>query len=87
MYKEEKFTTYDDFVEHVQSGRAVRNLKNLKYFSMEKKLKGERLHLNRYLLLQNNDGHLYVKYCVSKPYDEVVSYANVRGEFIADRNL
>ena len=79
--KERHFKTYDEFVDRYLNSHAAqfKNNKNFAYFTFEN-YNGEKLHLNRWLLVQDDRGHLKVKFYSTMPKHKVVAYANVRKE-------
>lgn len=76
MKKEPKFRSEDEFIEHILSYKPIRNQKNFSHFVFESV--GEKLHLNRWLLVQDCKGELKIKFYNYVPKAKVIAYANHR---------
>ena len=74
MKKEPKFRNEDEFIEHILSYKPIRNQKNFSHFVFESV--GEKLHLNRWLLVQDDKNNLIIKYYTYEPLSKVIAYAD-----------
>ena len=80
--KEKHFKSYEEFVDHYLNSHAsqFKNNKNFTYFKFEPIVDSNKLHLNRWLLVQDDKGNLKIKFYSTIPKHKVVAYANVRKE-------
>ena len=74
MKKEPKFHTEEEFIDHVTTYKPIRNTKNFKFFTFNKI--GKKLHLNRWLLVQDDKNNLMIKYYTYEPLSKVIAYAD-----------
>ena len=74
MKKEPKFRNEEEFIEHISTYKPIKNHKNLKFFTLNKI--GKKLHLNRWLLVQDDKNNLIIKYYTYFPMSKVIAYAD-----------
>ena len=72
--KEPKFRGHEEFEEYLTTYKPIKNHKNFKFFTLNKI--GKKLHLNRWLLVQDDKNNLMIKYYTYEPLSKVIAYAD-----------